>query len=169
MEVEEGATLNLVDNSDAKGGQFVHTTGDIGTTFCGMPAPQYERWDVRELLLRILDNSTTNIFDGNPGTYGTISNCDFTTVHRTLNFEEGSVNTIKGCSINMIGGEGGGLGAYIALYLEKGGIINLLEDCHITSEAQNTVQISGRIETIMDCTIVNERIPQSGKRLPQYF
>jgi len=170
VEVEEGATLNLVDNSDAKGGQFVHTTGDIGTTFLRNAGTlNMSDVDVRNFFYGILDNSTTNVFNGNPGTYGIISNCDFTTVHRALNFEEGSVNTIKGCSINMIGGEGGGLGAYIALYLEKGGIINLLEDCHITSEAQNTVQISGRIETIMDCTIVNERIPQSGEEIAAIF
>lgn len=159
VEIQEGAQLNLVDNSAQKGGQFVHTSGDMGTTFLRNAGTlNMSDVDVRDFFYGILDNSTINVFNGNPGTYGTISNCDFTTVHRTLNFEEGSVNTIKGCSINMIGGEGGGLGAYIALFLDYGGTINLLEDCHISSSAQNTIQLlsGGRIETIRDCTIVNE-------------
>jgi len=157
VEVQEGAQLNLVDDSDSKGGQFVHTTGEAGSTFLRNAGTlNMSHVDVRNFYYGILDNSTTNVFDGNPGTYGTISNCDFTTVHRALNFEEGSVNTIRDCSINMTGGENGGLGAYVALSLEKGGTINLLEDCEITSSAQSTVQISGRIETIRDCKIENK-------------
>lgn len=157
VEVEEGATLNLVDNSDAKGGQFVHTSGDMGTTFLRNAGTlNMSDVDVRDFFYGILDNSTINVFNGNPGTYGTISNCDFTTVHRTLNFEEGSVGTIEGCTIEMTGSGSGGLGTYVALFLEKGGTINLLEDCHITSNVNNTIQVAGRINTIRDCTIVNE-------------
>ena len=157
VEVEDGAELNLVSTATARG-KFVHSTGPEGSTFLvNSGALNMNNVDVEGFYYGVINGKKIDSKQA-AGTYGTFENCDITTIHRPFEFGDQPVEAIKGCRIIVTGGgESDWLGVNMALRI--GGVLDLLEDCYIECNESQTIQVGGRIETIIDCEIVNNSVP----------
>lgn len=151
VEVQKDGVLALVDNSEAKGGKFVHATGEAYTRFlvnsgnlnmCNV--------DVINFFYGIDDGSRLYYHGGSTGTYGTICDCDIIATGNAIWLEGGNADTIKDCTIKA------GAGALlVGTYYEKMGSINLVENCTIeTTGVQSTGLVAhGDIGIVKDCDI----------------
>lgn len=160
IEVQAGGKLNVVDNSVGKGGGFTHAAGD-----------RYTRCLINSGTLNMSDVSITNFYDGvrdgslftgkGSGTYGTISNCEFTATAMggisnfqkvALNFNAGTADTVENCTINYSDDTKNSRSVVVGTS-NNGGSLNLLKDC--TLNGLVSVSKNGTVSTIQDNTIIN--------------
>lgn len=160
VEVQAGGKLNIVDTSTNKGGAFTHTTGD-----------RYTRFLVNSGTLDMDNIKISNFYDGvrdgslftgkGSGTYGIISNCEFTASETggisnnnkvALNFGTGVAGTVDSCEITGYDDEYG-TSIVVGTYNDVGSL-ELLQDCTISGLVQ--VSRKGTLDTIKDNTIINK-------------
>lgn len=167
VEVEDGAELNLVSTGGTRG-TFEHAFCPEGSVFLlNAGTLNMSEVDVANFNYGVFDGSKSSSESELAGTYGTFENCDFTTQHRAFYFGDGSVEAIKGCEIKVIGPPADAqspdwLGANMAFMINDH--LDLLEGCYIECNADQTLQVAGRIETIKDCKIVNNEV--AGDKTP---
>ena len=154
VEVQKDGALNLVDNSEAKGGRFNHSTGAKNTCFLANSGTlNMSNIDIINFYNGIRDGSWYTSMGGSAGTYGTISNCKLEVLGTAMSFRHANVDAITGCTIiTQL------YGIDIGQFEDERGKISLLEDCTITvadEAGHSAVSIFGTIETIKDCTITS--------------
>lgn len=160
VEVQAGGKLNIVDNSTNGGGTFTHTTGD-----------RYTRFLINSGTLNMSDVVIDNFYDGirdgsyyvgkGSGTYGMISNCEFTAsdvggvinnYKTALNFGAGTADTVENCVITGYDVDNA-RSIVVGTYSDGNGGLEWLEDC--TIYGLMVVSKQGTINTIKDSTIIN--------------
>jgi len=159
VEVQTEGKLNIVDNSTNGGGAFTHTTGN-----------RYTRFLINSGTLNIDNIIVSNFYDGvrdgsfyagkGSGTYGVMSNCEFTAStiggisnnnKVALNFGAGAVDTVEDCIINGYDVKNAN-SIVVGTYNDKGSL-NLLKNCTIYGGV--LISRYGTVDTVQNNTIIN--------------